>query len=123
MLVGLPGHAPRDTSPVGRLGAGIEAAAMTGPGIFSSLLDGLRVHDLRHTAISLWIADGVNPKKIAARAGHTSVRFVLDTYGHLYREDDSQELERADARIALARAADTRTGHVLPMPTRSVGNK
>jgi hypothetical protein len=38
MLVGLPGHAPRDTSPVGRLGAGIEAAAMTGPGIFSSLL-------------------------------------------------------------------------------------
>jgi hypothetical protein len=40
MLVGLPGHAPRDTSPVGRLGAGIEAAAMTGPGIFSSLLAG-----------------------------------------------------------------------------------
>jgi hypothetical protein len=41
MLVGLPGHAPRDTSPVGRLGAGIEAAAMTGPGIFSSLLASL----------------------------------------------------------------------------------
>jgi integrase len=93
------------------------------PAIHAAGLDGLRVHDLRHTAISLWIADGVNPKKIAARAGHTSVRFVLDTYGHLYREDDSQELERADARIALARAADTRTGHVLPMPTRSVGNK
>ena len=43
----------------------------------------LRIHDLRHTAVSLWIADGANPKQIAVMAGHTSVSVVLDRYGHL----------------------------------------
>src|SRR5918992_5751028 len=36
-------------------------------------LDGLRIHDLRHTAVALWIAAGANPKEDAARAGHASV--------------------------------------------------
>jgi integrase len=39
-------------------------------------LDGLRIHDLRHTAVALWIAAGANPKEAAARAGHTSVSFT-----------------------------------------------
>jgi integrase len=30
-------------------------------------LDGLRIHDLRHTAVALWIAAGANPKEVAAR--------------------------------------------------------
>jgi integrase len=46
-------------------------------------LDGLRIHDLRHTAVALWIAAGANPKEVAARAGHTLVSFTLDRYGHL----------------------------------------
>jgi len=46
-------------------------------------LDGLRIHDLRHTAVALWIAAGANPKEVAARAGHASVSFTLDRYGHL----------------------------------------
>ena len=52
-------------------------------------LDGLRIHDLRHTAVALWIAAGANPKEVAARAGHTSVSFTLDRYGHLYPESDA----------------------------------
>jgi integrase len=43
-------------------------------------LDGLRIHDLRHTAVALWIAAGANPKEVAARAGHASVSFTLDRY-------------------------------------------
>ncbi len=46
----------------------------------------LRIHDLRHTAISLWIAAGANPKQVAVRAGHTSVSVVFDRYGHLYED-------------------------------------
>jgi len=49
-------------------------------------LDGLRIHDLRHTAVALWIAAGTGPKEVATRAGHTSVSFTLDRYGHLYPE-------------------------------------
>ncbi len=52
-------------------------------------LDGLRFHDLRHTAVALWIAAGANPKEVAARAGHASVSFTLDRYRHLYPEADA----------------------------------
>jgi integrase len=60
-------------------------------------LDGLRIHDLRHTAVALWIAAGANPKEVAARAGHTSVSFTLDRYGHLYPESDAALRDRLDA--------------------------
>jgi integrase len=42
-------------------------------------LEGLRIHDLCHTAAALWIAAGANPKEVSARAGHASVSFTLDT--------------------------------------------
>jgi integrase len=58
------------------------------PAIKAAGLDGLRIHDLRHTAVALWIAAGANPKEVAARAGHASVSFTLDRYGHLYPEAD-----------------------------------
>jgi integrase len=45
---------------------------------------GLRIHDLRHTAVALRIAAGASPKEVAVRAGHTSTSFVLDRYGHLF---------------------------------------
>jgi hypothetical protein len=48
------------------------------PAILAANLDGLRIHDLRHTAVALWIAAGASPKEVAQRAGHTSVSFVLD---------------------------------------------
>ena len=60
-------------------------------------LDGLRIHDLRHTAVALWMAAGANPKEVAARAGHTSICFTLDRYGHLYPESDAALRERLDA--------------------------
>ncbi len=43
---------------------------------------GLRIHELRHTAVALWIAAGAAPKEPAVRAGHTSVSFTLNRYGH-----------------------------------------
>jgi len=56
------------------------------PAVERAGLAPLRIHDLRHTAVALWIANGANPKQIAALAGHTSVSVVLDRYGHLYPE-------------------------------------
>jgi integrase len=53
------------------------------PAVEAAGLAPLRIHDLRHTAVALWIAAGASPKEIAARAGHTSVATVLDRYGHL----------------------------------------
>ena len=45
----------------------------------------------------LWIAAGANPKEVATRAGHASVSFTLDRYGHLYPEADLSLRERLDA--------------------------
>jgi integrase len=58
------------------------------PAVQAAELAPLRIHDLRHTAVALWIAAGANPKQIAARAGHTSVSVVLDRYGHLLPDHD-----------------------------------
>jgi integrase len=66
-------------------------------------LEGLRIHDLRHTAVALWIAAGAGPKEVATRAGHTSVSFTLDRYGHLYPEADRELRDRLDR---LHEAAD-----------------
>ena len=41
----------------------------------------LRPYDLRHAALSLWLASGAPPADIAARAGH-SVHVLLATYAH-----------------------------------------
>jgi Phage integrase family len=68
-------------------------------------LDGLRIHDLRHTAVALWIAAGANPKEVAARAGHASVSFTLDRYGHLYPEADTALRDRLDVLYGAARPA------------------
>ena len=47
-------------------------------------LDGLRFHDLRHTAVALAISQGAHPKALQERMGHSSVTVTLDRYGHLY---------------------------------------
>jgi len=69
-----------------------------------------RIHDLRHTAVALWIAAGASPKEVAARAGHTSVSFTLDRYGHLYPEADEALRSRLDALFVDGRGTGGR-GH------------
>jgi integrase len=66
------------------------------PAVIAVNLDGLRINDLRHTAVVLWIAAGASPKEVAQRAGHTSVSFVLDRYGHLFPEADTALRARLD---------------------------
>lgn len=63
------------------------------PAVDAAGLSPLRIHDLRHTAVALWIAAGANPKQIAVRAGHTSVSVVLDRYGHLFPQQETALIE------------------------------
>jgi integrase len=67
------------------------------PAVVAAGLEGLRIHDLRHTAVALWIAAGAGPKAVSARAGHSSVSFTLDRYGHLDPEADAALRNRLDA--------------------------
>ena len=42
-----------------------------------------RVHDLRHTAASIWLASGADPKVVQRILGHASAAMTMDPYGHL----------------------------------------
>lgn len=46
-------------------------------------LKGIRFHDLRHTHASLWLRQGVHPKIVSERLGHSSIAITLDTYSHV----------------------------------------
>lgn len=56
-------------------------------------LDGLRFHDLRHFYASLLIRHGESVKVVQARLGHASPSETLDTYSHLW--PDNEERTRA----------------------------
>lgn len=53
-------------------------------------LDGITLHDLRHTCASLAIAAGADVKVLQTMLGHASAGMTLDQYGHLMpgRADD-----------------------------------
>jgi hypothetical protein len=82
---------------------------------------GLVAPDLRHTAVALWIAAGANPKEVAARAGHASVRFTLDRYGHPYPEADLSLRERLDAMFAASQGRDRRPAAAPARPRWRLG--
>lgn len=46
-------------------------------------LPGIRLHDCRHTHASLMLKQGVHPKIVQERLGHSSIRITLDTYSHV----------------------------------------
>lgn len=75
------------------------------PALKAAELEGLRFHDLRHTAVALWIEARASVLEIARRAGHTSPAVVLQRYGHLmpWAEDRvTQALEELGRPAVLA---------------------
>ncbi len=58
----------------------------------------IRFHDLRHTAATLLLLQGVHPKVVSEMLGHSSVSLTLDVYSHVL-----PDMQR-DATLALDRA-------------------
>ena len=85
-----------------------------------SVPDGLRFHDLRHTAVALSIAQGAHPKTIAARMGHSSIAVTMDRYGHLFPSLDEELSDGLDSAYEAA-AASPRPGgfdRVVEFPSK-----
>jgi integrase len=53
-------------------------------------------HDLRHTAASIAISSGANPKVVQRKLGHASAAMTLDTYADLFEDDLDAVSERMD---------------------------
>lgn len=67
-------------------------------------LDALGLHEARHTAVSIWIAAGVNIRAVSTYAGHSSVAFTLERYGHLMPGDQAQAIDLLDRFLEAATA-------------------
>jgi hypothetical protein len=59
------------------------------------LPEGLTMHGLRHTFVSILLAKGVDSKLVSEQIGHTDEAFTRETYQHLLKKT------RSDARRAL----------------------
>lgn len=71
----------------------------------SAVVEGLRFHDLRHFYASLLINHGESVKVVQARLGHASASETLDTYAHLW--PDNEERTRAAVDDVLGRRSAT----------------
>ena len=82
------------------------------PALRDAGLTELRIHDLRHTAVALLIAQGAHPKAIQAHLGHSSIQVTLDRYGHLFPAD----IDRLTARLEDTRQAAVDSLAASPRP-------
>jgi hypothetical protein len=55
-------------------------------------LKGIRLYDARHTHATIMLKQGVHPKIVQERLGHSSISTTLDTYSHV-----APELQQAAA--------------------------
>ncbi|PPG88511.1 hypothetical protein C5C00_02080 [Rathayibacter rathayi] len=60
-------------------------------------LPDMRVHDLRHTAASLWLAAGFQPYEVSRWLGHSNVTTTGTIYAHFYATDYMSHVARFDA--------------------------
>lgn len=73
-------------------------------------------HDLRHTAASLAISAGANPKAVQRMLGHASAAMTLDTYADLFEDDldavsDRLNRVREEALVGFSWGFSPETGH------------
>jgi integrase len=56
----------------------------------------VRFHDLRHTAATLLLCEGVHPKIVQERLGHSQISVTLDTYSHVLPTMQRDAADRLD---------------------------
>jgi integrase len=59
----------------------------------------IRFHDLRHTAATLLLTQGVHPKVVGEMLGRATITLTLDTYSHLAPVLHQQAAAEMDAAL------------------------
>ena len=59
------------------------------------------MHALRHACASLWIEQGMNPKRIQKLMGHSSIQMTFDRYGHWFTDGDADQRAAEDIQVRL----------------------
>lgn len=53
----------------------------------------IRIHDFRHSHVSLLANEGINIQEIARRLGHSDIEMTWNTYSHLYPREEERAVE------------------------------
>jgi integrase len=56
-------------------------------------LKAIRVHDFRHSHVSVLANEGVNIQEIARRLGHAKIEETLNTYSHMYPREEERAID------------------------------
>jgi integrase len=61
-----------------------------------------RFHDLRHTHATQLLRQGVHPKIVSERLGHSNISITLDTYSHVLPGMQKDAIAAFDASLRLS---------------------
>jgi hypothetical protein len=117
---GLRAHRERQVAERSRAGASWEELDLVFPNTVGRPLDGLnllkyrfypllkkaglrkmRFHDLRHTAATLLLGRGINPKVVSEMLGHSHISVTLGIYSHVTPHMQQQAASAMDAALGL----------------------
>lgn len=88
------------------------------PALRRAGLEGIRVHDLRHTAVALAInVSNAHPKAVQVRFGHSSIQQTYDRYGHLFPQMDEGIADDLDAAFHGVKGQGVHRAHITELPT------
>jgi integrase len=76
----------------------------------------IRFHDLRHSAATLLLAQGVSPRYITELLGHSQVSFTMQTYAHVLPEVKRGAASKMDEILAPKPVATTVATTVATKP-------
>ena len=77
----------------------------------------IRVHDLRHSHVSLLIDMGFSPVAIADRLGHESIEITF-RYAHLFPTKQSELADRLNASMSSSRSVSLPEGKIIQLKVR-----
>ena len=72
-------------------------------------LQGVRFHDLRHTHATLMLQQGIHPKIVQERLGHSTIAITIDTYSHVLPGLQEAAAMRFEEGLENGRDTDTKT--------------
>jgi integrase len=56
-------------------------------------LDVIRIHDFRHSHVSVLANERINIQEIARRLGHSKIEMTWNTYSHLYPREEERAID------------------------------
>lgn len=81
-------------------------------------MGGLRVNDLRHTAVAFAIGHGADVYAVSRMVGHSKPSITLDVYGYLWDQTGEQLAERQDEAIRASRVSALASEAKVVLPLR-----